>query len=78
MVCPKCGSENVSIQLVQVSAKSRTKGKGCLYTIGRWFLIICTGGLWLLFGKKKTKTTTKFINRKVAICQGCGNQWDMN
>lgn len=36
MVCKKCESENVSIQMVQTSAKSKTKGKGCLFTLGRW------------------------------------------
>jgi hypothetical protein len=77
VICSNCGSENVSVQIVQTAAKSRTKNKGCLYTLGRWFLIICTCGLWLLFGKKKAKTTTKFINKKVAICQNCANQWNV-
>lgn len=76
MKCAICGSENVNIQIVQVGAKSSTKGKGCLFTLGRWLLIICTFGLWLIFGKKKAKTKTTFQNRKVAICQNCGNEWD--
>lgn len=77
MICPKCGSEGVNVQMVQTSAKSSTKGKGILFTIGRRLLIIFTLGLWLLFGKKKAKTTTKFTNKKVALCQKCGEQWDL-
>jgi DNA-directed RNA polymerase subunit M/transcription elongation factor TFIIS len=77
MICPKCGSEKVNIQMVQTGAKSSTKGKGCLFTLGRWLLIICTLGLWLLLGKKKAKTKTKFENQKVAICQNCGNTWNV-
>lgn len=77
MKCPKCGSENVNIQVVQTGAKSSTKNKGCLFTLGRWLLIICTCGLWLIFGRKKSKTTTKFQSKKVAICKSCGHQWDV-
>lgn len=77
MQCPNCGSENVNIQMVQVGAKSKTKKKGCLFTIGRWLLIIFTFGLWLVFGKKKAKTKTTFQNKKVALCQNCGNEWDL-
>jgi hypothetical protein len=77
MRCNKCGSGNISIQLVQMGAKSSTKGKGCLFGIVRLILIFCTCGLWLLFGRKAAKTKTKFINKKIAICQNCGNQWDV-
>lgn len=77
MTCPKCGSENVNIQMVQTGASSKTKNKGCLFTLVRWLLIICTLGLWLVFGKKKASTKTKFQNKKVAICQNCGNQWEV-
>lgn len=77
MRCPKCGSENINIQIVQTGAKSRTKNKGCLYSIGRGLLIFFTLGLWLIFGKKKSKTTTKFESKKIAICQNCGNEWNV-
>lgn len=76
MVCKKCESENVSIQMVQTSAKSKTKGKGCLFTLGRWVLIICTCGLWLIFAKKKARTKIQFKNEKIAICQACGFEWN--
>ena len=42
MTCPKCGSENVTLQIVQTGGKTQNKGGGCLWSIGRWTLIICT------------------------------------
>ena len=73
--CPKCGSSNVNFQIVQTGAVTSTKNKGCLYGIGRLLLIVCTCGLWLLFGKKKSKSRTTFSHEKVAVCQNCGYQW---
>ena len=75
MKCPKCGSDNVNVQIVQTGAKTSTKGKGCLFGIGRALLVICTLGLWLVFAKKKAKSKTKFINEKQAVCSNCGNSW---
>lgn len=75
MVCPKCGSENVTVQVQQTSAKTKAKGNGCLWSIGRWCLIICTCGLWLLVGKHKGTGKTKIKNETVAVCQDCGNTW---
>jgi len=77
MVCPRCGSNNVDVQIVQDSAVTRTKKTGCLWGIGRLFLIICTCGLWLLIGKRKSKSTTTYSNHKVAVCKTCGNSWDI-
>lgn len=69
--CPQCGAANVQISVVQDSFS--TKGSGCLWTIGRWLLIICTCGLWLLIGKHKSKSKMK--SRKEAVCQSCGYSW---
>ncbi len=74
--CSKCGSKNISFQIVQTGAVTSTKNKGCLYSFGRLFLIVCTCGLWLIFGKKKSTSKTRFTNRKVAVCQNCGHQWN--
>lgn len=35
MKCPKCGSENVSVQMVQIGAKTRERNRGCLWALGR-------------------------------------------
>lgn len=78
MVCGRCGSDKVSVAVQQVSAVTRTKNTGCLWSIGRGLLIICTLGLWLLIGKRKSKGNTVFINKKQAVCQTCGASWDID
>lgn len=71
MVCPKCGSENVSVQAV---THNKTKHRGCLAWMGWIFLAICTVGLILIIplitnSKNKSKTHTE------AVCQNCGHRW---
>lgn len=75
LVCGRCGSGNVHVEFVQTGARTSTKKKGCLYTLGRWMLIVCTAGLWLVFGKKKSTSKTKVSNEKRAICDNCGHSW---
>ena len=75
MVCPKCGSENVVVTVEQTNAKTSSKGNGCLWQLGRWTLIICTCGLWLLVGKHKGTGKTKFKNQTVGVCQNCGHKF---
>lgn len=75
MNCPKCGSSNVNVMVEQVSAKTKGRNMGCLWTLARWSLILCTCGLWLLVGKRKSTGKTKFKNNTVAVCQNCGNKW---
>ena len=74
--CPKCRSTNVSFQMVQTGAVTTTKKRGCLFSLGRLFLICVTCGLWLVFGRKKEKSRTTYSHTKVAICQNCGYQWN--
>lgn len=83
MNCPKCNSNNVSIQIVNES-KLVTKHHGIIWwlCIGWWWIFI----KWLIFtipalifkifgiGKKqkiKNKTAKK------AVCQNCGNVWNV-
>lgn len=68
MNCPKCGSENVNVQVIQTGAKTSKKGNGCLWSIGRFMLIICTCGLWLLVGHHKGTGKTKITNETVCVC----------
>lgn len=75
MKCPKCGSENVNVTSEQTSAKTKGKGMGCLYSLGRLMLICFTFGLWLLVGKRNSTGNTKFKYSTVAICQNCGHKW---
>ena len=75
MVCPKCGSNNVNVSIQQKSAKTKQKRMGCLWSIGRACLIVCTLGLWLLVGRRSGTATTKFESETVAVCQQCAYKW---
>lgn len=82
MTCSKCGSENVSIQMVQ-DMKLKKKHHGIFYWLFFGWLIDMM--LWIfltipmliikIFRGKKQKLVTK--QRKMAICQNCGNQWQL-
>ncbi len=41
MNCPNC-SENVIIQTEQVAAKTKVRKNGCLWSMGRFFLVFFT------------------------------------
>ena len=69
MNCKRCGSENIQV----VAGDSNASGKGCLWSIGRFILIISTCGLWLFIGKRKGKLVTKTR----AVCLSCGDKWDV-
>lgn len=73
MICSKCGSQNIKIEVIQTSSK--TNNVSILRRIGRLTLIVCTLGLWALVPKRKEHTTYK--NEKMCICQECGNSWKM-
>ena len=75
MTCPKCYSSNVQVVLEQRSAKTKKRGNGCLWAIGRGIMICCTLGLWLLIGRRTGSENTKYKNQTVALCQNCGHKW---
>lgn len=71
MICPRCKSNNVTVQAV---TNVKTKHRGCVGWFFWILLAICTCGLILIIplvtnSKTKTKTHTE------AICQECGNRW---
>lgn len=71
MNCPNCNSERVNVQIV--TDKVKTHNTGILHALGRFMLILCTCGLWLLVPKRKSNS--KMINSKLAVCQECGHSW---
>lgn len=75
IMCPKCKQRNVSVQLIQTAAKTKHNSRGCLWELGRLFLIFCTCGLWLIIGRSKGKSKTKIKNDKMCVCQNCGYSW---
>lgn len=81
MVCPKCGSENVKIEMVQTSEKSKHKGVGFgghMNNAARGLTAVCTLGMSnLVWKKSKGGTKTEIKSAKVCLCQGCGNSWEI-
>ena len=81
MNCPKCGSNNVNIQVVNESHLSKAHhGIGWWLCIGWWWIPMkwfCFFWLALIFkifgvgGRKKIVNTTK----KIKVCQNCGHTW---
>lgn len=71
IVCSKCGSNNISIQIV-----SQNKNSGCLTIFFYIFLALTIIGIpimiiiLLLKGKKQ-------IHKKYCICQNCGHSWNI-
>lgn len=79
MKCPRCKSENVTVQMM-TSTQLKKKGYGCLWwlVIGWWWIPVkwlCFTFFALLaaFLPKQQKIVQK--NTKMCICQSCGHSW---
>ena len=81
MVCPDCGSENVTISMEQVASKTKKHGNGfCghMNNAARGVTAMCTFGMSNLFWKKSKGTEkTKIRSAKICLCQNCGNSWEI-
>lgn len=71
MKCPKCGSENVS---VQIESEIKIKHRGCLGWMLWILLAVCTLGLILII-PLLTNSKIKQKNKKVGLCQNCGHKF---
>lgn len=69
MMCPKCKSENVDIQVIEERKKTG------FFTIIWYIILACTVlGLLILIPillRKKTRTVT------YAVCKDCGKRWEI-
>lgn len=80
MKCPKCGSENVTVQMVS-ETKLKEKKHGIIWwiCIGWWW--IPAKWLFLTFPAlivkifKPSKYKTKTIHKSMCVCQNCGKSW---
>ena len=81
MKCPKCGSDNVNVQVInEVEIKNKRHNILWWIFVGIWWIPI----KWLfftlpalilkLFGHKKQKV--KNIQKTMCTCQQCGNTWE--
>lgn len=79
MNCPKCGGDNVSIQLQQVTEKTKKSGVGFgghMNNMARGLTAVATLGMSNLVWKKSKGTEkTKIQSQKVCLCQSCGYSW---
>lgn len=76
MICPKCGSNNVITQPVNVTqTKTKTKGFGCIKSILGVLIFSLPGLLCGLCGMGKGKSKTKSKVKSISICQNCGHQF---
>lgn len=91
MYCPKCNGFNIEITMqsteMESKGNSEIRKKSAVTragnSMGRAAMIGMTGGLWALTPKKSKyketkKSNTKVVNKKFAICQDCGNSWEIN
>lgn len=81
MICPKCNSENVNVQIEQVSSKTKKHGNGLggiVNNTARAATAVCTLGMSnLVWKKSKGGEKTTVENKKVCVCQNCGHSWDL-
>lgn len=79
MKCPKCKSENVNIELVQVGGKTTKSGNGLgghLNNMARGVMAVSTLGVSnLVWKKSEGSEKTKVKNQTMCICQNCGHVW---
>ncbi|WP_269477706.1 hypothetical protein [Hominibacterium faecale] len=73
MKCPNCKSEDVVVQIVEQGSKTTKRSMG--RKMARGTAAMMTGGLSVFVPKRKEQT--KFKNAKVAVCQHCGNSWEV-
>ncbi len=74
--CPKCGSEDVTVQMVTTGMKTKNYSNGIgakAHNAGRSMLAIGTLGMSNLFIRKRQgEEETKVNSKTVFICQNCG------
>lgn len=80
MVCPKCGSNNVTAQVInQVKLKDKHHGVLWWVFVGwwwipfKWLFLTLPALLFALCGHKKQKAVNKSVT--MFVCQDCGNSW---
>ncbi len=79
MVCPKCGSENVTISMEAVGSKTKKTSIGLgghVNNAARSATAFCTFGMSnLVWRKAKGEEKSKAKLKKVCLCQNCGKSW---
>jgi hypothetical protein len=81
MICPKCKSENVNVQMV---SENILKDKhhsilwwllfGWYWVPIKWLCLTIPALIVKIFGHKKQKIFTK--HKSMAVCHDCGHHWN--
>ena len=82
MTCSKCGSSNISIQVVnEVHLVNKHHGVIWWLLVGwywvpfKWLFLTVPALLAAIFIGKRKKI--KNIQKKMCVCQNCGNTWNV-
>ena len=82
MECPYCGGTNVTVQIVTEGVQTNKKGVGLgghVNNAARGLTAVATLGMSNLVWKKSKGTKkSKVKNTNVAICQECGESWEID
>lgn len=80
MKCPKCKSENVSVQMVtETTLKEKKHGFIWWICVGwywipfKWLFLTVPALFIKIFSPKKYKT--KVMHKSMCVCQSCGHHW---
>lgn len=80
-ICPKCGSDRVSVQVVNyVKLKNAHHGLlwwmfvGWWWVFVKWIFFAVPALIVKIFGAKKKKLVTR--TRSLCVCQECGHHWE--
>lgn len=81
MRCPKCGSNNVTVQVVS-ETQLLEKKHGVLWWVlvswwwlpFKWLFLTLPAIIMKIFAPKKYRTKTKHISK--CVCQNCGYHWN--
>lgn len=80
--CPSCGGDNIQVQIVADGVKTTKKGVGLgghVNNAARGMTAVATLGMSNLVWKKSKGTNkSKMQNSKVAVCQNCGDSWEID
>ncbi|MBQ6293968.1 MAG: hypothetical protein IJK77_08970 [Lachnospiraceae bacterium] len=82
MVCPKCGSQYVNVQMVNEAQLKNAHHSifwwvfvGWWWVPVKWIVFTFPALLFKIFGHKKQKIVNK--THTVCVCQNCGYSWEI-
>ena len=81
MVCPKCGSNNVNVQMVtETQLKNKHHGIfwwlviGWWWVLVKWFVFAVPALIVKIFAPKRKKLVSK--HKAMCVCQNCAHSWE--